>query len=171
MTNNLKREIPYVDNQLENIPVPQTVGFVEIDLTKKPQDYERMLDALSQRFDNQFLPMAIAADQRRIVAKAKRETAQAAKNAEIPEPNLLLMYAHALASNDPLAKNEFLEGQTNENLNPVLKEISEKPRHYNSVFNYQVGYAIETLRYHIATHPAQKPSFVERVKNAIGVLH
>ena len=169
MTNNLKREIPYVDNQLENIPVPQTVGFVEIDLTKKPQDYERMLDALSQRFDNQFLPMAVAADQRRIVAKTAREAAKAAKLAQAPEPNLLLMYAHALASNDPLAKNAFLEHQSIETLNTLLNELSGKERHYNSVFKYQITFAIETLRYYIATHPAQKPSLVNRVKNAIGV--
>lgn len=167
----LKRVIKPEDmeNHLSEMPMARSVGVQEIDLTKTVENYEQMLDALSQRFDNQFLPMAIAADQRRIVAETAREAAKAAKLAQAPEPNLLLMYAHALASNDPLAKNAFLEHQTIETLNTILNEISGKEKHYNSVFGFRVGYALDTLRYHIATHPASKPSLVERIKNSLGI--
>jgi len=159
-----------LENHIAEIKMPKPIGVQVLDATRTMQDYQNDIFALRRRFgETLFNGMVDKANQMVCASEKQREAAQAAKLAQVPEPNHLLNYAHALASNDPLAKNEFLEHQSIETLNTILKEISGKERHYNSVFKYQVGFAIETLRYYIATHPAQKPSLVERVKNAIGV--
>jgi len=164
----LKREIPPIENQLAEIKIPKTTGPVILDATRTMQDYQNDVLALRKRFgETTFNGMVDKANQMACASEKQREAAQAAKLTQVPEPNHLLNYAHALASNDPLAKNEFLEHQSIETLNTVLNEVSGNPRHFNSIFGYQVQYAIETLRFHLAQRP--KPTFAERIKTTLGV--
>ena len=165
----LRKDIKPEDlaNHLTEMPMPRSVGVQVLDATRTREDYQNDVLALRQRFgETVFNDMVKKANQAASAFEQRREAAQAAKNAEIPEPNPLLSYARALASNDPLAKEAFLKSQTTETLTEILTEINKNPRHYNSIFNYQVTYAIETLRYHLAQQP--KPTLAEKIRNRLG---
>lgn len=180
MTNTIRKEIKPINNEFGEIPVPRTVGFVEIDATKKPRDYAQTLDALSERFDNQFMPMAIAADQRRIVAKTAREAAQlkqqekdAAQRKAEDTPLTRFIRAVKLKNTSYAQLNEWTTKHTNTEKKATLAEFETLAQRRGLALSIeQIDFATNFLRSTItaAAEPQPQPvNLLSRIKEKLGV--
>jgi len=149
-----------MQNHFVQTPILRPTRIQVLDATRTPQDYQNDMLMLRQRFgETAFNAMADTANQNaRTFEKQQKEAERATSQA--PEPNHILMYSRALASLDPLALQEFIQNQPTETLVNILAELTRAPKHYNSVFNYQITYAIEKLQFYLAQR-VQKNALLE----------
>ena len=179
MTNNLKREIPFLDNQLKNIPVPQTVGFIEIDATKSTAEYIEQVRGLRHRFGHeQFLSVNAKIDGEETVREQQQEAAKQKRVEHDQELHALQhmpleRYAYAFNSRqgNPTGITEFFSKENIDTLTQVHTELEGKPRHYASIFKHELADALQRLKFEIATRPQPQPepqrSFVDKLKSGL----
>jgi hypothetical protein len=69
--------------------------------------------------------------------------------------------------NDPIAYRKCLERATLKEVTDLYNIIQSKPRHYSSIFNYEVNNVLKTLNLLISMKKSEKPSLVTKIKNAL----
>jgi len=178
MTNNLKREIPPIENRLAEIKTPKTTGPVILDATKSIADYETVFRELRHRFGHKsFLEMTANADATENDLEAKREATRAlqlekAEKQRQSEDTPLTRFIRAIklknASYDPL--NEWKTKHTNEEKKVTLAEFENlAARRGLTLTEDQIAFGINFLQAIITTATSEPPhSIINRIKERLG---
>ena len=162
-------------NHLYEIKVAQRAKAEIIDATLSPEDHiNELLDRRLKFGKDGYRAYNVEVERRAEIVEQKRSAAQTARDAEHDANNKsrnepMARFTRAFNSLDPSALVEFQKSEPTETLASIFTEISANPRHYNSIFKFNVSTAMQALQNELGRRPAPKTSLTERIKASIGL--